>query len=91
MPHTPGKKPRSKMDPPKARPKKAKPAATAIAQPALAEPTPAKTSDHAAGDLVSHPLFGEGTVMSVEGDKLTIQFKDGRTKQVLDYYLKRKR
>jgi hypothetical protein len=91
MPRAPGKKPPSKMHPPKVRPKKVKPAAKVAALPPPAEPIPAKTSDHVAGNRVTHPLFGDGTVTAVEGDKLTINFKDGRVKQIVDYYVKRRK
>ena len=35
-------------------------------------------------------MFGDGTVTAVEAGKLTIAFKDGRMKQVVDYYVKRR-
>ena len=85
MPPTAAKKP-----PTKPRPKKAKPTATAVdkqAQPEAERPA-AKATGYAAGELVSHPLFGDGTVTAVDGDKLTIEFKDGRVKQIVDYYVK---
>ena len=34
--------------------------------------------------------FGDGIVTAVDGEKLTIKFADGREKQILDYYLKRR-
>jgi DNA helicase-2/ATP-dependent DNA helicase PcrA len=49
------------------------------------------TSKYAVGDDVAHPQFGDGTVTDIEGDKLTINFADGRVKQILDYYVKRRR
>ena len=33
-------------------------------------------------------MFGDGTVTAVDGDKLLIKFKDGRVKQIVDYYVK---
>jgi hypothetical protein len=91
MARAPGKRPPSKRHPPKVHPKEVKPSAIVAAQPPPAEPIPAKMSDHVAGDRVTHPLFAEGTVIAIEGDKLTVKFRDGRTKQILDYYLKPKR
>jgi hypothetical protein len=76
----------------KPRPKRAKPVATAVdkqAQPEAERPA-MKATGYAAGERVSHPLFGEGTVTAVDGDKLTIEFKDGRVKQIVDYYVKRR-
>jgi hypothetical protein len=49
------------------------------------------TSKWAVGDEVVHPQFGDGTITDIEGAKLTINFADGRTKQILDYYVKRRR
>lgn len=39
-------------------------------------------------DRISHPKFGNGVVMAVEGEKLTIQFPRKVTKQIVDYYVK---
>jgi DNA helicase-2/ATP-dependent DNA helicase PcrA len=47
-------------------------------------------SDYAIGDDVIHPQFGDGAVTAIEGEKLTIKFADGRVKQILDYYVKRR-
>jgi len=33
-------------------------------------------------------MFGEGVVKAIDGERLTIRFKDGRVKQILDYYVK---
>jgi DNA helicase II / ATP-dependent DNA helicase PcrA len=49
------------------------------------------TSKYAVGDDVVHPQFGDGTITDIEGDKLTIKFADGRVKQIVDYYVKRRR
>ncbi|MGN0072495.1 MAG: ATP-dependent helicase [Coriobacteriales bacterium] len=39
------------------------------------------------GDVVDHKTFGRGTVLAVEGDKLTIRFaKSGQTKKLLKGY-----
>jgi hypothetical protein len=87
MPRTTAKKPTTKP-----RPKKAKPATSAAnkqAQPEAERPTVTATG-YAAGELVSHPLFGPGTVTAVEADKLTIKFADGQVKQIVNYYLSRR-
>jgi hypothetical protein len=49
------------------------------------------TSKYAVGDDVVHPQFGDGIVTDIDGDKLTIKFADGRVKQIVDYYVKRRR
>jgi hypothetical protein len=46
---------------------------------------------YAIGDDIAHPMFGDGTVTDTDGDKLMIKFADGRVKQILDYYVKRRR
>jgi hypothetical protein len=46
---------------------------------------------YAVGDDVAHPQFGDGTVTDIESNKLTIKFADGRVKQILDYYVRRRR
>jgi hypothetical protein len=79
------------MKPPtKPRPKRGKPVATAVDKQAQseAERPAVKAIGYAAGERVSHPLFGDGTVTAVDGDKLTIKFQDGRVKQIVDYYAK---
>ena len=43
------------------------------------------------GTKVSHPMFGDGTVLAVEEGKLIIKFKYGRVKKIVDYYVKRRR
>ena len=65
----------------KSRSRKAAPAAVAPSGP---------TTMYAIGDDVAHPQFGDGTVTATEGDKLLITFADGRVKQILDYYVKRR-
>ena len=87
MPRTTAKKPLKKP-----RSKNAKPAATAAdeqAHPQEERPS-LKATGYAVDDLVSHPMFGDGTVTAVEPDKLTIEFKDGRVKQIVDSYVKRR-
>jgi DNA helicase-2/ATP-dependent DNA helicase PcrA len=37
----------------------------------------------AAGDVVDHKVFGRGVVQSVSGDKVSITFPDGGTKNLL--------
>ncbi|MDX2307566.1 MAG: UvrD-helicase domain-containing protein [Hyphomicrobium sp.] len=41
------------------------------------------------GDLVMHPKFGEGEVVEVDGDKLTIEFKTAGRKRVVDSFVSR--
>ena len=55
----------------------------------MMEPVSAQTSAFAIKDRVSHRLFGDGVVIAVDGEKLTIKFADGRVKQIVDYYVKR--
>jgi DNA helicase II / ATP-dependent DNA helicase PcrA len=87
MPNKTAKKP-----PGKTRPKRAKIAVDPAGRTALSESQEPITekSGFAIGDLVSHPQFGDGTVTAIEKDKLTINFEDGRVKQIVDYYVKRR-
>ncbi len=48
------------------------------------------TTKFAIGDDVVHPQFGDELVTDIKGNKLTIKFADGRVKQILDYYVKRR-
>ena len=42
------------------------------------------SQDFAAGDTVSHKTFGTGTVISVVGDMIEVQFeKTGQTKKLM--------
>ncbi len=42
------------------------------------------SQDFAAGDTVSHKTFGTGTVISVAGDMIEVQFeKTGQTKKLM--------
>ena len=71
MPSTTAKKPT------KPRPKNAKPTAPVAdkqAQPEAERPA-VKATGFAAGERVSHALFGDGTVTAVDGDKLTYTLK----------------
>jgi hypothetical protein len=77
-----------------------KPKAKAVAakKKLLPRPTPrgsraasqhtSSASGYVLGDRVSHPMFGEGVVKAIDSERLTIRFKDGRVKQILDYYVK---
>jgi hypothetical protein len=87
MPRIPAKKPLKKP-----RPKNAKPVATAAGEQAHPEEErpSGKATGYAVDDPVSHPMFGDGIVTAVEAGKLTIEFKDGRVKQIVDYYVKRR-
>jgi hypothetical protein len=46
-------------------------------------------SAFAIGDHVSHLQFGEGTVTEIDGRKLTIDFANRGTKQIVDDYVRR--
>lgn len=54
-------------------------------------PAPAYVSDYAVGDGISHPMFGDGTVTAIDQNKLTVEFPDSVTKQIIDGYVKRRR
>ena len=60
------------------------------AQPAVTAPIP-YVSPFSIGDHISHPLFGEGTVTAIDDAKLTIGFASRGTKQIIDYYVKRRK
>ena len=48
------------------------------------KPKPKARETFAAGDRISHKTFGPGTVLKVEGDKLTVKFtRTGATKQLM--------
>jgi hypothetical protein len=47
----------------------------------------AYASKYAIGDHISHPMFGDGTVTAIHADKLTIEFPDSVTKQIVDGYV----
>ena len=46
---------------------------------------------YALGDLISHPMFGGGTVVSIDADKLTIEFEGNVVKQIVDHYVKQQK
>ena len=48
------------------------------------------TTSFTLDEEVTHPKFGDGTITDLESNKLTIKFSDGRVKQILDYYVKRR-
>jgi hypothetical protein len=39
------------------------------------------------GDRISHPMFGDGTVTAIDENKLTIEFPESVTKQIIDAYV----
>jgi len=51
---------------------------------------PAYVSDYAVGDHISHAMFGDGTVTAIDANKLTIDFPQSITKQIIDGYVKRR-
>jgi hypothetical protein len=53
-------------------------------------PATAYASKYAVGDLISHPMFGDGTVTAIDVNKLTIEFP-GATKQIIDDFVTRRR
>ena len=66
---------------------------SAAKRPATSPSEPQDTSTtpgYAIGDHVSHQQFGDGVINALDGEKLTIKFADGRTKQIIDYYVKRR-
>jgi sRNA-binding protein len=81
------KKPKKTAAKPAAAGKPAAPKKTASKT--KAEPVPVvKVSLYTIGDDVSHPMFGEGVVTAIEAAKLTIEFADGVTKQIVDDFVK---
>jgi hypothetical protein len=54
---------------------------------AVSDPEPLEAPGYATGDLVSHPLFGDGAVTAIVDDKLTIDFGDRGIKQIVHYYV----
>ena len=48
----------------------------------------AYVSDYAVGDHISHAMFGDGTVTAIDENKLTIDFPESVTKQIIDGYVK---
>jgi hypothetical protein len=47
----------------------------------------ADASKYTVGDQISHPMFGDGTVRAIHANKLTIEFPDSVTKQIIDDYV----
>ena len=81
--------------PPRSRPQKTpKPAAKKLAaskDDRQQTEVSTQTSAFAIKDRVTHRLFGNGVVTAVDGEKLTIKFEDGRVKQIVDYYVTRRK
>ena len=48
-------------------------------------------STFAIGDGIAHPQFGAGIVTEIDGEKLTIDFANRGTKQIIDYYVQRRK
>jgi hypothetical protein len=67
-----------------------KPAAAKLPATSSLQPQATSTAGYAVGDRVSHQKFGAGVVTALDGEKLTIRFADGRTKQIIDYYVTRR-
>jgi len=64
------------------------------ARPQKGKPTPApfsKQSIFVIGDPVSHRQFGDGRVTAIDGGTLTITCVDQQVRQILDYYVKRRK
>ena len=57
---------------------------TSEAVPSLPAPS---VSEYTVGDQVFHPMFGDGTVKTIDGDILTIKFAD-ITKQIRADFVK---
>lgn len=49
--------------------------------------TIAPPSQYTVGDQISHPMFGDGTVMAIHANKLTIEFPNSVIKQIVDGYV----
>ena len=76
--------------PPIKRSKKAVGAPRKLERPAAApQQSTAIVSRFEVGVIVIHPMFGEGTVTAVDEHKLTIHFRQGRAREILDAYVKR--
>jgi hypothetical protein len=56
---------------------------------AVAEPSAAKLTGFAVNDRVSHPQFGNGTVIAVEGSTLSIAFDEQDTRRIIESFVKR--
>jgi hypothetical protein len=60
---------------------------TKRATPNTAPAAPAYASKYTVGDLISHPMFGNGNVTAIHTNKLTIEFPDSVTKQIVDDFV----
>jgi hypothetical protein len=56
---------------------------------AVAEPSAAMLTGFAVNDRVSHPQFGNGTIIAIEGSTLSIAFHEQGTRRIIDSYVKR--
>jgi hypothetical protein len=50
----------------------------------------AYASKYTVGDHIAHPMFGHGTVTEIDERKLTIEFPESVTKQIIDAYVTRR-
>ena len=50
----------------------------------------AYASKYTVGDNISHSMFGHGTVTAIDENKLTIEFPESVTKQIIDAYVTRR-
>ena len=75
---------------PRAQPKK-KPPVDDKAGPIEETLTVAPASLFSIGDTVHHPMFGNGTVESINEDKLTITFDGNATKVIREDFVTRKK
>lgn len=53
----------------------------------VAGSSPAKLIGFAVEDRVSHPQFGNGTIIAIEGSTLSIAFDEQGTRRIIDSYL----
>ncbi len=56
---------------------------------AVAVSEPVKLVTFAVGDRVSHPQFGAGTIVAIEGSSLSIAFDAHGARRIIDSYVKR--
>jgi hypothetical protein len=74
-----------------ARPKKSpskKPAARSPKAAVAAAAEKVVLSAFSVGDHIAHHQFGEGEVLAIRDDKLTIEFATGGTKEILESFVK---
>ena len=55
----------------------------------VAGSSPAKLTGFAVEDRVSHPQFGNGTVVAIKGSTLSIAFDEQGTRLIIESYVKR--